>query len=105
SALGEDDVRSRWMRASVETVKRLRAGGVPVVGYTWFPLFTMVDWRYRLRRRPMEQYYIELGLFKLNREGGLNRWNETPLVSQIQSYIQNSEESVGPLKLGAISSV
>src|SRR5262249_62372264 len=100
SAFGEDDVRSRWMRASVATVNQLRAGGVPMIGYTWFPLFTMVDWRYRLGRRPIEQYYIELGLYKLNRKGGLKRWNETPLVAQLQSYIHNSEEFIGPLRLG-----
>jgi beta-glucosidase/6-phospho-beta-glucosidase/beta-galactosidase len=104
SAFGEDDVRSRWMRTSIGTVKQLRAAGVPVIGYTWFPLFTMVDWRYRLGRRPMEHYYIELGLYKLNREAETRRWRETLLVNQIQSIIQNPEESVGPLKSRAISS-
>lgn len=99
SALGEDDVRSRWMRASVAAVKQLRASGVPVIGYTWFPLFTMVDWRYRLGRRPVENYYIDLGLYKINGDGGARRWKQTPLVEQIQSYIHNPEESVGLLKL------
>lgn len=99
SALGEDDVRSRWMRASVAAVKQLRASGVPVIGYSWFPLFTMVDWRYRLGRRPVENYYIDLGLYKINGDGGARRWKQTPLVEQIQSYILNPEESVGLLKL------
>lgn len=99
SALGDDEVRSRWMRASVAAVKQLRSSGIPVIGYTWFPLFTMVDWRYRLGRRPMEHYYIDLGLYKINGEGGPRRWKETPLVQQMQGYIHNPEESIGLLRL------
>lgn len=100
SALGEEEVRSRWMRASVAMIRHLRASGVPVIGYTWFPLFTMVDWRYRLGRRPVERYYIDLGLYKLNHEGGPRRWRATPLVEQLQFCIRHPEESVGPLITG-----
>ncbi|HEX4950751.1 MAG TPA: family 1 glycosylhydrolase [Blastocatellia bacterium] len=99
SAYGGDDVRARWMRASISTIKHLRAAGVPVIGYTWFPLFTMVDWRYRLGRRPVERYYIDLGLYKLNMKGGSPRWLPTPLVEQIRNYIHYPAESVGPLIL------
>ncbi|MFN7930744.1 MAG: family 1 glycosylhydrolase [Blastocatellia bacterium] len=95
SAYGSDEVRARWMGSSVATIKQLRATGVPVIGYTWFPLFTMVDWRYRLGRRPVERYYIDLGLYKLNMQGGNPRWNATPLVEQIRSYIDAPEESIG----------
>ncbi|HYE75451.1 MAG TPA: family 1 glycosylhydrolase [Blastocatellia bacterium] len=96
SALGDSDVRARWMHTSIEAVKQLRASGVPVVGYTWFPLFTMVDWRYRLGRRPIERYYIELGLYRLNREADTPRWIPTPLLEQMQNHIAQTEESVGP---------
>jgi beta-glucosidase/6-phospho-beta-glucosidase/beta-galactosidase len=97
SALGADEVRARWMRASVAMIRQLRARGLPVMGYTWFPLFTMVDWRYRLGRRPIEHYYIDLGLYKLNQEPGGPRWRATPLVEQLRAYIYQPEESVGPL--------
>jgi beta-glucosidase/6-phospho-beta-glucosidase/beta-galactosidase len=97
SARGKDDVRSRWMSGSVGAIKKLRAAGIPVLGYTWFPLFTMVDWRYRLGRRPLEHYYIDLGLYKINDEGGAQRWKATPLVDQMRSYIAQPEEAVGPL--------
>jgi beta-glucosidase/6-phospho-beta-glucosidase/beta-galactosidase len=95
SAHGSDEVRSRWLAESVSAVKGLRAKGVPVIGYTWFPLFTMVDWRYRLGRRPMEYYYIDLGLYKLNSEGDRNRWKPTMLVEQLKGYIRDPVESVG----------
>lgn len=96
SALGADDVRSRWMNTSVEAVRRFRASGVPIIGYTWFPLFTMVDWRYRLGRRPTERYYIQLGLYKRG-EKDAPRWKATPLLEQFRSYIMNPDESNGPL--------
>lgn len=97
SALGDSDVRARWMHTSIEAVKQLRASGIPVIGYTWFPLFTMVDWRYRLGRRPIERYYIELGLYTLNRAEG-RRWIPTPLLEQLQNHIARTKESVGFLK-------
>ncbi len=95
SAFGSDDVRSRWLKQSVETVKQLREKGVPVVGYTWFPLFTMVDWRYRLGRRSVERYYIDLGLYKFNDAGPDRRWKATGLVEQMKSYIHSPEDSIG----------
>ena len=100
SALGHDEVRARWMRASVAMIRQLRASGIPVLGYTWFPLFTMVDWRYRLGRRPVERYYIDLGLYKINDQAEGRRWKATPLVEQIQTYIHHPDESVGPLLTG-----
>jgi beta-glucosidase/6-phospho-beta-glucosidase/beta-galactosidase len=94
SAFGSDDVRGRWLEASVEAIKNLRRQGVPVVGYTWFPLFTMIDWRYRFGRRPVEQYRLELGLYRLG-DGGQGRWITTSLVEQLRGYISHPAEAVG----------
>jgi beta-glucosidase/6-phospho-beta-glucosidase/beta-galactosidase len=66
SAFGSDDVRAKWLEESVAEIKRLRTRGVPVYGYTWFPMHTMIDWRYRFGSEPAENYRIELGLYKLN---------------------------------------
>jgi beta-glucosidase/6-phospho-beta-glucosidase/beta-galactosidase len=100
SAFGSDEVRSRWLSESVAAVKSLRSRGVPIVGFTWFPLFTMVDWRYRLGRRPAENYYIDLGLYKISPStNGQRRWDETVLVKQLKEYIRNPEQSVGVLNI------
>jgi beta-glucosidase len=96
SAFSPDAARSEWLAASVAMVKELRTKGVPVLGYTWFPLFTMVDWRYRLGRQPLENYYIDLGLYKLASSGGA-RWEPTSLVDQLLGYVQNPTEAIGPL--------
>lgn len=97
SAVGSDAVRSAWLEASVAAIKRLRGQGVPVLGYTWFPLFTMIDWRYRFGREPADRYRIELGLYTLasDRPGG--RWRPTPLVEQLRGYVAHPEETIGPL--------
>jgi beta-glucosidase len=99
SAVGTDEIRSKWLESSLAMIKHLRADGVPVIGYTWFPLFTMIDWRYRFSQEPLENFYLELGLYRLNREavGGGPRWLETPLVEQMKRYIKSPEERVGRL--------
>lgn len=103
SALGSEEERSRWLTASVAAVKSLRSRGIPVIGYTWFPLFTMVDWRYRLGRRNVERYYIDLGLYKMNNVEGASRWKPTPLVEQIHGYLKDPVESIGFMQTSEIT--
>jgi beta-glucosidase len=103
SAHGSPARRARWLQSAVGAIKQLRAAGVPVLGYTWFPLFTMIDWRYRLGRGPLEEYRIELGLYKLGEGGGAPRWSASPLVEQLRAYITHPEEAVGALPASAAS--
>jgi beta-glucosidase len=97
SARGGIDVRARWLEASVAAVKSLRSRGVPVVGYTWFPLFTMIDWRYRFGRGPLEDYRLDLGLYTLQDGAAERRWRSTPLVEQFHSVVSDPEDSVGSM--------
>jgi beta-glucosidase len=98
SAKGRHEVRGRWLDASVAAIRRLRDRGVPVLGYTWFPMFTMIDWRYRHGRAPLEDYRIELGLFTLDESGAQGRWRATPLVEQFRKIVANPDQSIGVLK-------
>ena len=91
--------RARWLAASVGAVKTLRGQGIPVIGYTWFPLFTMIDWRYRFGQRPPADYRIELGLYRLN-PAGSPRWLPTPLVAPFQRLLANPADAIGPLHDG-----
>ena len=97
SAYGPPEVRSRWLERSVAAIKDVRSRGVPVVGYTWFPLFTMVDWRYRFGQGPIEDYHIQLGLFSLNGDGRAERWHASSLVSTFGEYARNPAAVVGAL--------
>jgi beta-glucosidase/6-phospho-beta-glucosidase/beta-galactosidase len=95
SARGDEAIRARWLEASVAAIRVLRERGVPVLGYTWFPLFTMVDWRYRFGRGPVEEYRLELGLYTLNGGSEGSRWHPTPLVEQFRSYVSDPESAIG----------
>jgi beta-glucosidase/6-phospho-beta-glucosidase/beta-galactosidase len=96
SARGSHRTRSNWLVEGIQAIKGLRSLGVPVLGYTWFPIFTMIDWSYRLARGPLEQYRLELGLYRLGQPGG-PRWTRTPLVEQFRSYVAAPEQSIGTL--------
>jgi beta-glucosidase/6-phospho-beta-glucosidase/beta-galactosidase len=61
--------RSRWLEASVQATNRVRADGVPLIGYTWFPAFSLVTWAYRRGRRPTEAYLAHMGLWDLRNDG------------------------------------
>jgi beta-glucosidase len=67
-----------------------------VLGYTWFPLFTMVDWRYRHGKGPQERYYINLGLYALGAGEG-PRWLPSPLVDEYRQAIASPAAVVGAL--------
>jgi beta-glucosidase/6-phospho-beta-glucosidase/beta-galactosidase len=79
--------RATWMDETITSVRALRQSGIPVVGYTWFPLFTMIDWAYRRGRRPIEKYLLHLGLYdsQYNPEGILER-HPTRLVEHYQQH-------------------
>ena len=88
SSNGDVNARARWMDETVDTVCSLREEGIPIIGYTWFPLFTMVDWKYRKGRLTLDKYLVHLGLYDsaFDTEGVLQR-QETPLVKHYQEHM------------------
>jgi len=88
--------RAQWMDETLETVRALRVDGVPVVGYTWFPLFTMIKWDYRKGRRPLKDYLIHLGLYDSAFDSnGILRRHKTPLVKYYQRQMANPMPQIG----------
>ena len=87
SASGSMARRLRWLEAVALGVTRTRAAGIPVVGLTWFPVFTMVDWRYRRSRRAVEHHLLHLGLWDVpSLRGSLERV-ATPLVGAFRELV------------------
>lgn len=80
--------RALWMDETIAAVADARADGVPVVGYTWFPAMTMIDWEYRLTTQPIEDYLLHLGLWDsaYDADGVLQR-HATPLVERYRRYV------------------
>lgn len=104
SAFGDHQTRSHWLEASLLAIKHLRERGIPVHGYTWFPMFTMTDWRYRFASGPVEQFDLQLGFYELQRQG-TTRWLPTPLVAEWQNAVRKSTETIGTLRQSAAQSI
>ena len=81
--------RMSWMDETIRVVRAFRAAGIPVLGYTWFPLFTMIDWAYRKGNRPLKSYLIHLGMYdsSFNSKGELCR-HRTSLVNHFQEQMK-----------------
>lgn len=58
STEGDDARRGAWLEASTAALARLRSAGVPVRGYTWWPLFDFVDWSYASGGRTVEEFWV-----------------------------------------------
>jgi len=87
AAKGGVGKRAAWMDASIAVVRQLRGEGVPVIGYTWWPLFALISWPYRVGSLPLEKYLMQMGLWDLKmRDSRLERVR-TPLVDRYRAYV------------------
>ena len=84
--------RQEWLDASVEAVRRVRASGVPLIGYTWWPMFALVTWAYRQGAHPPKYYLKQMGLWDLDDE--FTRL-PTPLVHSFRQLVQGGNHAVG----------
>ena len=90
------DANNAWLASSLATIKRARGDGIPVLGYTWFPLFTMIDWKYRFGSRPKDEYHDQLGLYRLVLDSP-RRWQATRLVEEYRQAICEPLSAIGTL--------
>jgi beta-glucosidase/6-phospho-beta-glucosidase/beta-galactosidase len=85
SGVGDVAARLRWLEASVAAAARLRAEGVPLVGYTWWPLFHFFDWPYRDAVGPVDPHLMEMGMYDLEPDDvGVLRRVRTPVVDRFR---------------------
>jgi hypothetical protein len=62
--------RMAWLRDSLALVRRLRAEGLPLRGFTWWPVIDMIGWEYRTSTAPVASHVATMGLFDLVPEPG-----------------------------------
>jgi beta-glucosidase/6-phospho-beta-glucosidase/beta-galactosidase len=93
---GQPINREIWLEETVEDCKRLRAEGIPLTGYFWWPMIDQIDWDGALTHRVGKIH--EVGLFNLKRhaDGTLAR-QATSLVTSFRQYAEAGEEKVGVL--------
>jgi beta-glucosidase len=98
ASLGSVKRRQAWLDSSVAAVKRVRERGIPLVGYTWWPLFALVTWAYRQGEHPPAYYLKQMGLWDLSSDEIQNmRRVRTPLVESYQSLVKGGADAVGRL--------
>ncbi len=57
--------RALWLDEAVETIRALRAAGVPLMGFCWWPLYDLVNWEYRDGTGDVAEYLEPMGLYAL----------------------------------------
>jgi beta-glucosidase/6-phospho-beta-glucosidase/beta-galactosidase len=89
--------RLQWLEDSVRATARVRARGIPLVGYTWWPLFALVTWGYREGRLPPARYLRQMGLWDLVEQDDALRRVATPLVARYRELVEGGARAVGRL--------
>lgn len=69
SMSGTVEEQLRRLRVSLSLVRRLRAEGLPIVGYTWWLFFSPVDWSYRAGEKFVEEYLEYMGIHDMEPDG------------------------------------
>lgn len=88
--------RLAWLDDSAAAAGRMRGAGVPLIGYTWWPLFSLVTWSYRGGRRPVAAYLAHMGLWDLApaADGKLRRIR-TPVAARFAALVAAGEPPTG----------
>ena len=59
SVEGDDTLREQWLHDSARELRGLRAAGLDIRGYTWWPLFDFVDWSWDAGGSNVEEFAVE----------------------------------------------
>ena len=88
--------RIHWLDESVALVDELRSEGVPLVGFTWWPLFDMYEWTWRHSDRPRAEHLLPMGLYDLeeSREGLLRV--ENPVAQRYRHHVARHQPAPRP---------
>ena len=67
--------------------------GLPLVGYTWWPFFSLLDRACREGEKPVEDHLWHMGIYDLEPDGrGDFSRIETPVVRAFQSVVERRSE-------------
>ena len=89
--------RRGWLAESVAASARARRQGVPLLGYTWWPMFALVRWAYLRGKANVGEYLEQMGLWDLVEETGGLRRAETSLVEDFRRLVASGVDAVGPV--------
>jgi beta-glucosidase/6-phospho-beta-glucosidase/beta-galactosidase len=85
---GSPQRRVEWLEASIAEVRALRADGIPLIGYTWWPMISHIAWAYRQGTGDIGSYIEKMGLWDIAPERGLARI-ETKAARRYRLIVHN----------------
>ncbi len=93
---GTDETKIAWLEKSVGDVRRLRAEGFPIIGYTWWPAIDHLDWDGAMLHQTGHIHPV--GIYRLERrpDGTLERL-PTGLRDAYRTLILGGNETAGAL--------
>ena len=98
ASIGSLRRRLDWLDRSVAATRELREEGVPLVGYTWWPMFALVTWAYRQGRRPVAEHLAQMGLWDIvPDEADPLRRVRTSAVDSYKHLVRGGVNAVGKL--------
>ncbi|WP_201833501.1 family 1 glycosylhydrolase [Microvirga zambiensis] len=98
ASIGSLRRRLDWLDRSVAATRELREEGVPLVGYTWWPMFALVTWAYRQGRRPVTEHLAQMGLWDIvPDEADPLRRVQTSAVDSYRQLVMGGADAVGRL--------
>ena len=96
SVSGTDADKLQWLERSTADVRRLRAEGFPVIGYTWWPVIDHLDWDGALLHQTGHIHPV--GIYRLERQaGGVLARHPTGLRDAYRALIEGGDGTAGPL--------
>lgn len=90
--------RAQWLEQSLDAVRTVRDRGIPLFGYTWWPLFALVGWAYREGVQDIGRYLLQFGLWNLVADGSDLRRVPTTLVETFIQAVEADTGRVGTLR-------
>lgn len=94
---GPVEHRLRWLEYCVGEVRRLRAAGFPMMGFTWYGAYDHLDWGYALRLPSGHIHHV--GLWELDRRDGILARRHTAMVDRYRQMVAAGAQ--GPLATAA----
>jgi beta-glucosidase/6-phospho-beta-glucosidase/beta-galactosidase len=96
SVTGSEEDRGAWLEYTLFEVRRLREEGIPVIGYTWWPVIDHLDWDGALLHHVGHIHPV--GIYRLERQrGGRLLRVATALRDAYRELIARGDEAIGEL--------
>lgn len=87
SCPGDEKTRAEWMQATAKVIREAQADGIPVVGYCWFPMISMIAWDYQGTDKHPFEHLLHMGLWDLTPNGTDLERRPTSLVAEYQALV------------------